>query len=474
MTSTFFAFNVARRGMSAHRTALDVTAHNVANASTAGYSRQQAVFKTTAPFGVASANRLGSAGQIGTGVTIAEINRVRDSYLDYQLRPQLAKMGQWEERYNNLSLVETVMLEPSETSLSRVFDRFWSSWQELSKNPTSGAVRASVLESSATLAQSLNSTAIQLDTIEADINTKVRIVVDDVNSLAAQVAELNKQIVTNMGAGLNPNDLMDNRDMLLDELARITEFTPMFQPNGSVDVSINGRYLVQEGRATAITTKMDADGKAVAAWADGTELQMKSGQLKGLYDVRSYISGEFYHRLNTMAVELMTAVNSLHQTGQPLEEDPLDQGSDFFVLSPLANGDPAYTMRYIMVNPALSENIGLIRAASPGAGDGDGTNALGIARLRSELSANLGGVSVESYYSGIISGLGVETQQAERMAINQEALATQILHRREEVSGVSLDEEMANMLQFQHGFQAAARLLQTVDEILVTLINLGR
>jgi flagellar hook-associated protein 1 FlgK len=460
--------------MSAHRTALDVTAHNVANASTAGYSRQQAVFKTTAPFGVASANRLGSAGQIGTGVQIAEITRVRDSYLDYQLRPQLAKMGYWEERYDNLSLVETVMLEPSDTSLSRVFDRFWSSWQELSKNPTSGAVRASVVESSATLAQSLNSVAVQLDTIESDINAKVRIVVNDINSLATQVAELNKQIVTNRGAGLNPNDLMDKRDMLLDELSTITEFTPMYQPNGSIDISINGRYLVQESRATEITTKMDAGGKLVASWADGTELQMKTGSLKGLYDVREYISGEFYSKLNTMAVELMTAVNTLHGQGRPLEDDPLNEGQNFFVLGNLANGDPAYTLRYIMVNPHIAENIGMIRAGEDGAGDGDGTNALGIARLRSALSENLGDVSVESFYSGIISGLGVETQQAERMAINQEALATQILHRREEVSGVSLDEEMANMLQFQHGFQAAARLLQTVDEILVTLINLGR
>lgn len=477
MTSTFFGFNIARRGMSAHKAALDVTAHNIANSSTAGYSRQQAIFQTTTPFNSASANQAAGAGQIGTGVQITEIRRVRDSFLDYQLRPQLSKLGAWDEKYSSLSSVEMIMMEPSETGLSNLFENFWDAWGELGKNPTSGATRAAVLETSATLASTLNGIASQLETVVTDLNVKVDIAVRDMNSISTQVAALNKQIVANVGAGLNPNDLMDERDLLLDNLSELTNFTPIFQPNGSVDVSIKGRYLVQESIATPVEWKV-VDGQTRVQWADGVDLGPSTGRLAGIYEVRDWINNDFRGKLNDMANTLMTEVNTLHAAGLPLSEGA--GGEDFFVLSPLVptEGDQSqYTLRFITVNQALIDNPSLLRAAGDGGAEtglAQGENAWAISRLRNAAMFNDGTTSITSFYGGIINSMGVESQQAERMVLNQEALTTQLVGRREEASGVSIDEEMSYMIQFQHGYQAAARLLTTIDEMLQTLINLGR
>lgn len=472
MTSTFFGFNIARRGMSANKAALDVTAHNIANSSTQGYSRQQAVFSATAPFMSASANRPGGAGQIGTGVTISEIRRVRDSFLDFQLRPQMSKLGYWDERYQALSQVEMIVMEPGDTGLSTVFERFWGAWQDLSISPTSGAARAGVVETANTLANSLNSLAAQAETLLGDLNVKTRMSVNDVNSISKQIAALNKQIVTNVGAGLNPNDLMDKRDALLDDLAAVIEFTPLIQPNGTVDVAIGGRHLVQESKVTELSVEMQGR-HAVPVWSDGKELSLNGGRLSGIDSAKRWVDTDFYGKLNTLVINLAHMMNTLHAAGTPLSGATPPDGEDYVSFFIIPSNTDLRESRFIQVNPNIMNNNGLIRAATLGAGLADGTNALAIARLRHAIMPG-STTSIEGLYGSIVSNLGVESQQAERLLTNQEALTNQLVNRREEAAGVSVDEELANMVQFQHGYQAAARLLSTLDEILTTVINLGR
>lgn len=470
MASTFFGFSIARRGMSAHQTALNVTAHNIANASTVGFSRQQAVFQATTPSGSATGNRGAGAGMMGTGAHIAEIRRVRDGFLDFQLRQQLSKQSNWQERNEALATVEMILMEPSDTGLSNVFERFWGSWQELAKNPTSGAVRAAVVETSATLAASLNSLAAQSEVILSDLNVKAEIAVVDINALSSQLAVLNEQIVTNLGAGLNPNDLMDRRDVLLDDLAKIVDFRALEQPNGAINIAVGGRHLVQEGRSVPLTSGLVA-GEMVATWPDGERLAFSEGRLSGIAAARSFISSEFLGRLNTLAVALRESVNAVHRAGQVLPPAvPTPANEDFFVTPPAATGQEA---RHIRVNPEIVANHGLLRAAAPSAGLADGSNALAIARLRNATMPG-GTASLEGYFAGMVTDLGVESQQAERIMLNQESLTNQLQNRREETAGVSIDEELAYMVQFQHGYQASARLLATMDEILQTIINLGR
>jgi flagellar hook-associated protein 1 FlgK len=454
--------------MGAHKAALDVTAHNIANASTPGYSRQQAIFSTTTPLITPGLNQPAQAGQLGTGVTISEIRRVRDIFLDYQLRPQLGKLGEWDERYAALSHAEKILNEPTEAGLSHVFSRFWEAWQELSKNPTSGAARAGVVETGVTLATSLNAVASQLELSISDLDTKARLSVNDINSLARQVAELNQQIAANVSAGLSPNDLNDRRDTLLDDLARITGFTPLTQPNGGVDIAIGGKRLVQGIHFAELSV---AAGGQIT-WPDGTALELAGGRLEGVAAARQWLHDEFYARMNTLSTSLAGLVNDAHAVGHPLtipNPDP-PEGRVFFVFPPGSAGREA---RFIAVNPAIVADHALLRAAASSGALADGRNALQVARRRHAIIPS-GATNLEGYYGAIVTDLGVEAQQAARMLTNQDALVNQLHNRRQEVAGVSIDEEMAAMIQFQHGYAAAARLLATLDEMLAVLINLGR
>jgi len=470
MISNFFNFSVARRGMSAHQTALSVTAHNIANASTQGFSRQQAVFHATAPALTASGDRFDGPGQLGTGVKIAEIRRVRNEFLDYQLRQQESKHTYWQERHEALATVEMIVMEPGDNGLNSVFQRFWGAWHELAKNPTAGAARAAVLETSSTLASTLNGLANQGNVLLSDLNVKTELTIVDVNSLTNQIATLNEQIVTNLGAGLNPNDLLDRRDLLLDELSRLVDFRALTQPNGSVNVAVGGKHLVHESRFTPI--QGDRQGTALrAAWPGGEFLALAEGRLAGIQGARDWVENNYLARLHTLTRALHDSVNNAHATGSHLVSPPPtpDLSANFFVV-----GTPGSEATTIRVNPALLSEPGLIRAAQSASGVSDGSNALAVARLRHAVNASLGDFSIEGYFSGMVTALGVDTQQAERLSHNQEALISQLNNRRDESKGVSIDEELSYMLQFQHGYQASARLLSTLDELLETVINLGR
>ena len=172
-----------------------------------------------------------------------------------------------------------------------------------------------------------------------------------------------------------------------------------------------------------------------------------------------------------MAAALRTSVNAVHALGQPLAAAVPPVGEQFFYIPTATVGQEA---RHIRINPVIVANHGLLRAAAPApAGLADGSNALAIARLRNALMPS-GTASLEGYFAGMVTDLGVEAQQAERIMLNQESLTNQLQNRREEAAGVSIDEELAFMVQFQHGYQASARLLATMDEVLQTIINLGR
>ncbi|MBC7336931.1 MAG: flagellar hook-associated protein FlgK, partial [Clostridia bacterium] len=177
--------------------------------------------ETTTPWPVPSVNMPAGAGQIGTGVEVSLIERIRDTFLDRQIRNELATLGLWEQRRDALEQVEVVFMEPGETGLATLLGQFWDSWQELSKYPESMPVRTTVIETAQALAEALRHTYRQLETIRSDLNYLIKLKVDEINTLARQIADLNKQIVTIKAAGMSPNDLLDRRDLLLDELGKI-------------------------------------------------------------------------------------------------------------------------------------------------------------------------------------------------------------------------------------------------------------
>ena len=209
--SNFFSLEIGKRSVLMHQTALSVTGHNIANDNTPGYTRQVPDIVTTPPWHSPALVQSGKAGQLGTGVDIAAINRIRDEFVDSQIRHENKAEGYWDAMQNTLAKIEVILNEPTKDGLRGVMDMFWESWQDLSLHPESEAVRAVVVQRGMSLAEAFNHTHRQLVELREDVNAQVKVKVDEVNSIAMQIADLNQQILAVTISGKRPNDLLDKR-----------------------------------------------------------------------------------------------------------------------------------------------------------------------------------------------------------------------------------------------------------------------
>ena len=478
--STFFGLNIARLGMQAQLKALEVTSHNIANANTPGFSRQTAHMVPTMAVSYAKKGMLGSV------VIVDEIKRIRDSFLDRQIRHELQTLGQWEARSTYLSQIEQVFLEPSESGLNSVISTFFESWQELSLNPESSSARSALIENANFLLNSFKHTYNSLATIRDDITVNIELKVKEINSLAKQISDLNEQIVRLSARNDYPNDLMDRRDLLIEQLAKIINISTVENANGSISINIGGRALVHENTAYEIKTLTgDTENGWPQApkivWAkDEQPLYIGNGELYGLIQVRDQNLRAYMENFESLVWAIVDSVNAYHQQGSDLHGNA---GIPFFDIK----GDHILS---IVVNQEIIDNPDKIAAAAATTPDnplpGDGSNAVIIAQLRNvRFTVNMaesdprqrlkenanGSTTLEFFYRDLIAGIGVNTQEANRMTENQESMVELLTTRQLSVSGVNLDEEMANMVQFQLSYQAAARLVTTLDEIYNTLIN---
>lgn len=444
----FSTLNTSYLGLIAQQNALQTTSHNVANANTPGFSRQRAIMETTTPLPYPSLQRSVGAGQIGTGVMVGSIDRVRDAFLDTQVWRETASLSSWEEKQKLLEQIEVVFMEPADSSLSGFFEDFWNAWQELSKNAESEAVRTALLESANNLTDSFNHIARQLNQMGKDLQTTVQNQVAEVNSLASQIAALNVQIESISITGDNPNDLLDRRDLLLDELAKYTDFTVVKKENNVIDIEVDGRKLVV---GKDYYEWSYAPGNQVEWAADAEAINLKDGGIKGALDGIGLVN-DYKEKLDNVALKLIEEINYQHTQGHDLNETT---GEDFFSFDETGT-NYALTMKVAVTDPLK------IAAASVDEGKAGGTNALAIAQLRSD---------IEGDYQKIITTLAVDAHEANRMVENQSALVYQLENRRISVSGVSLDEEMVNLIQFQRAYQANSQAIRVVDELLDTLVN---
>lgn len=465
MRSAFFGIEIGRRALFASQQVLDVTGHNIANASTPGYSRQVVRLTETTPFSPPSFARPKLPGMLGTGVEVASVERMKNQFVEDELRAESQATGRWETRRDLLSEVELIAAEPSESGLNSALNAFWTSLEDLSVHPDQGAARSLVAQRGAALADSFRHTYAQLSQLQDSINNSVAVKVDEVNQLVSQIANLNDQIMKAAAAGLQPNDLKDQRDLLIKDLSKIVDVGLIEGKLGEVAVSAAGTLLVDgnEARAlAAVPNPLNFNYYEVQFASTGTPVQITSGQLSGLLEMRDTGVAGYKSQLNTLAAEVVSHINAQHQAGFDLNGNP---GGLFFT------GTDATDMA---LNPALAADVSLIAAAQTGAPNpaapGDGRNALALANLKKQ-ALMAGGMSFDTYFQSIISQLGVDTEAAEMQTKNQEALLGQLEQQQQAASGVSLDEEMINLVKFQHGYNAAARVISVMDEVIDTVIN---
>lgn len=464
LPSTFFSLEISRRGLAAGQTGMEVSGHNVANANTPGFTRQRPVLAASDPYTMPSRGKPVAALQVGTGVTVEQIERIRDGFLDGQIRTETGSLGNWETQRDALSEVETIFMEPSDTGLNTLLSNFWNSWQELSKNAENSPIRAALVQNSVSLANGINHMHRMLETVKTNQRELANICINDINSKARQIADLNKQIVNIKVAGDQPNDLLDRRDLLLDELARLTNFEVAENADGSIRVDIGTFNLVDGTDYSAI--EQIAGWTPPQPWDQSPYDQITSGQLRGIKDVLAKLQG-YADDLDRLASTLITEINGLHKAGYGLDGS---SGLNYFTGTGAAD---------IAVNSDIINDLNKVAAALTGDADGDGacdapgdgSNALALAQLQNESIAGLGGITFGNFYKNLTARLGVDTQESSRMAENQQALVDQLSSRRESISGVSMDEEMTSLIQYQYAYQGAARVITVLDEMLDTLIN---
>ncbi|MGE5560004.1 MAG: flagellar hook-associated protein FlgK [Chloroflexota bacterium] len=483
MRTSFLGYEIGRRSLQAHQLALAVTGHNIANASTNGYSRQVLRMQATSPYTMPTMSKVYGAGMIGTGVQVTDIRAVRDYFLDAQVRNETANIGYWEAQQDILSEVEVIFAEPQEVGLRSVIDQFWSAWEKVAANPSQTQYRQTLVQRGQELSDTFRTVFNQLRDLRQNLRETIASKTVEANALLRQIADLNRQIVRVTGAGDNPNDLMDERTRLTEQLARLVNVETHVESNGSMNVIVNGHAAVSGfayDQLVTDDTTLDT-GPFVPRWQNtGDQLNLAgggigqsigSGELGAYVDANNRLVKGYQDDVEALAQSIVLGVNAQHAVGYGLGGET---GLDFFHE---ATAVETYFAASIRVEDAIINNPSLIAAADappippeteppPGAG----ANAREIARLV-QSGITVGGATIDDFFRGLIGGLGVASQAAERQAENQKLLLSQIENQRTAAVGVSTDEEMINLIKFQQGYNAAARLITTFDEMVDTIIN---
>lgn len=330
MISTFAGIEIGKKSLVAHQAAINVVGHNVSNAETEGYSRQQVTLEVFDPLYIPGLTRELAPGQVGQGAQVQKILRARDMLLEDRILGEKNGLSYWNTMSEWVYQAELVHNEPTDRSIMHVLDKFWSAWQELAENPDEIGPREAVREYGWALSRHLNHNFQALKAIRDNIETAVRGRVKEINDLGAQIAELNGRILRSESAGDNPNDLWDRRDLLVERLSELVNIHVGRSDQDEFMVFIGGKHLVQ-GRHTERLTLLrnpGNEGYADILWeVDGSRLQVESGELKGLLDSRDVELKGQIDALDSFAATLMDLVNSAHREGFGLN---LRTGLDFF------------------------------------------------------------------------------------------------------------------------------------------------
>ena len=467
MYSIFGGMNVALRALTAQQQVIAVIEHNVANASTKGYSRQEAVLKAGLPYAAPSMYRSAYAGQLGGGVRVSNIRRFNLEFMDTRYRNELAASQEYYMKSQVLNQTEAILSETGEDGLINRLDEFWSSWQVLSAEPDSATYRADLLEKSIELASGFNRRALQLTQQRSDLDLQVEQTVQEINEIASQIAEINKEVSLVKSVGDSPNDYLDERDRLLDRLAEIAGATSHTQENGETMVSIYGHSLVFGSTAVELQTFQDGSNSNLLGivWEDGNSFTSAGGELKGLMDARDTDIPNHLDVLNELANTLIDEVNNVHNAGFDLNNAA---GGNFFT--------PAVTLASaalgMTVDSSIINDLNLIAAAEvAGGAPGDGNNARLISELQDALLFNGGSATANDFYTGKIAELGLTINNANTTYINRTLVADSLYAQKQEVAGVNLDEEAANLATAQYAYQAASRLMNAYDQMADIIIN---
>jgi flagellar hook-associated protein 1 FlgK len=463
MGNIFGLMNIAQSSLYSQQKAIDITGNNIANVNTPGYTRQRLNLVQSRPN--ISGNHL-----LGTGVTSEKgIQRFYDQFLSGQLNTQNEGLGRWEAQQDALQKIELMFDEVSGFGLSNAMSQYWNAWQDVANHPAGVVERTSLVSAGQYMAETFNHVSESLSSLKEEIDLHVDSIVDEINTMAQQIADLNHKISLQEIDGHNANTLRDERDQVLFELSNMIEVQSFEDGDGNISVSVgSGRPLV-EGTATWTLLTADNGGVQNVMWQDSSGAtvditnQIDSGELKGWIESRDVMLTDYANRLDSLANGIITEVNLLHFNGTTLD-GVTTTGVDFF------SGSNAGT---IAVNANIVANTDLIAAAgAAGSIPGDNSNAISIANLQSDSTLMPGNSTFDGYFNALVGAIGSDVQAAGYNHDHQTTMVHSLENYRQEISGVSLDEEMVNLIQHQHAYNAAAKMINAADEMLSALMGI--
>ena len=444
MGTTFDSLTIGTSGLAAAQRGVETAGQNIANMNTVGYSRQRVEFTPdSGPVNPAFFAKWEGAGR---GIRSADVVRLRDEFLDRRAREETSQLNYLNEVRNTYVSVERVYGEPGDTGLASVLDDFYAALDDVANQPSDNAARVQAIEKGVTLTTNLRSLDTQLGGIGDIAESRLATTIDEVNTAARQIADMQASIRSASASGLNVNELMDQRDLLVKGIAEKVGGRAQYEDDGTVTFFIGSRALVRGDRVEELTVA--DNGPAVEIrWSEGGQPAALGGRAEALLETRNEIVPSQRQALADIADQLRTDFNAQHNAGFDRNGAA---GLDFFTVG--AGG--------IEVNAAIRNDPALIAAAST-PGTLDGSNALALAEVTNAAQS----------YRELIVDLGVQGQSAIRRADLQAAVVEQVDAESESAHGVNLDEELTDLVRFQRAYEANSRFINVVDSLLDVLVN---
>jgi len=461
------SLNVGSQALFAAQRALDVTGQNVSNVNTDGYSRQR-VQQTSRGASVIPA-MWSISGATAGGVDVTGTLRIRDGFLEARAHKEHATYAGLQSLSGTYTDLESTFGEPSKTGLQAQMTSFWNSWQDVANSPGDAGPAGLVLEQAKTVAATINGFATQLTQQWAATRNEVDSTVTDVNSLTAEVARLNGAIRSATLSGGAPNELSDQRDVLVLKIAEVTGAVASPGDDGVVNLTLAGRNLVSGIRSE----DLEAQGPTSYAlgmtavtinWkATGQPATIANGTLSGQIEALNVTIPKAMTDLDAVAVKLAGTVNAQQTQGftRALAGTPL-AGAGTAIFS----GTTAADLAVVMSDPAG------IAASSEAPPVFNGSNAITMSTHASDTDGPGTTDGPDTLYRKMMVALGVQAQSTQQRTETQQAVSARVDTARDSVSGVSIDEEMTNLVAFQHAYSAAAKFITAIDATMDTLINM--
>lgn len=471
---------IGASSLSAQMTALTVTGENIANVNTPGYSKQTVNMKP-------GMTNLVNGITVGSGVQVESISRVYDNFLQQQLVNANSSNGGYNTQQTAMQSVQQLFNTTATGGLGTDLNSFFNAWQDLANNPSGQAERQAVLAQAQTVVSDFHQMNSSLTQVQSDANQSLQGETSDINNDLKQIASLNDQISQTEFQGGTANEMLDSRDQLLQDLAGKVAITSRLNSNGTVTVTLpQGATLVDGNKAASFSLTANSSNAGfydvmltppgASAPQDVTSILAGSGGNQGTLGatlaVRDSLVEPFLNGLDELASNLATQVNSLHSTGFDLNGNT---GVNFFTPP---SGSPTLTPGYSsLIDLNITSEDQIAAAASnptvAGNGTGDNVNALGIANLaNTSISMSSGDSTLDGFYNSQVAQSGVAVQGAQQGATQSQSSITQLQQMRDSASGVSLDEELTNLMTYQKAYEGAAKVITTGTEMLDTVLAL--